>query len=120
MPFDSIAQHLAQVRTQIDRACDRLASPSADALDECSHDLESAMRQLSDCQLQLSAHAGNAEALEQAWHVRRSFLRARKLMESAASFHENWTRMRGAMVGGYTPTGDPGPVIHQSRICLQA
>jgi hypothetical protein len=41
-------------------------------------------------------------------------------MESAATFHETWARVRGAMVGGYTPTGDPGPVTHQSRICLQA
>jgi hypothetical protein len=120
MPYDSIAQHLAQVRTQLDRTCERLTSPTPDTLDACGLDLESAMRQLAACQPQFSAHAGDAEALEEAWHVRRSFLRARKLMESAATFHETWARVRGAMVGGYTPTGDPGPVTHQSRICLQA
>jgi hypothetical protein len=120
MPFDSIAQHLAQVRAQLDRTCERLTRPSPEALDECSYDLQSAMRQLAACQPQLSQYAGNAEALEEAWHVRRSFLRARTLMESAASYHDNWTRLRGAMSGGYTPTGDPGPVYHQSRICLQA
>jgi len=120
LPPDSIAQRLAQVRRQLDGACDRLTSPAAGALDDCSYDLESAMRQLAACQPELSAHAGDAEALEQAWHVRRSFLRASKLMESAAAFHENWTRLRGAISGGYTATGDPGPVVHQSRICLQA
>jgi hypothetical protein len=120
MPFDSIAGRLARVRSQLDRTCDRLLSPSPEALDQCSADLESAVRELADCQPQLSAHGSDADALEEAWHVRRNFLRARKLMESAAAFHENWLRARGAMIGGYTPSGDPGPVLHPSRICLQA
>jgi hypothetical protein len=120
MALDSITQHLAQVRLQLDRTCERLTSPSPEALDQCSQDLVSAMEQLAVCRPQLGAHAGDAEALAEAWHVRRSFLRARKLMESAASFHENWLRVRGAMIGGYTPSGDPSPVLHQSRICLQA
>ena len=54
------------------------------------------MRQLAACQPQLVAQRGNAAALEEAWQVRRSFLRARKLMQSAAVFHENWIRLRGA------------------------
>jgi hypothetical protein len=120
MAFDSIAERLAQVRSQLDRTCDRLTSPTPEALDRCSLDLESAIRELAARQPQLSAHAGDADALAEAWHVRRSFLRARKLMESATTFHENWLRMRGAMSGGYTPSGDPGPVLHQSRICFQA
>jgi hypothetical protein len=89
-------------------------------LEDCSSDLESAAWQLSECQPYLTSHAGDAEALAGAWNVRRSFVRARKLMESAAAFHEDWTRMRGAMSGGYTPSGDPGPVVHQARISLQA
>jgi hypothetical protein len=120
MAPDSISQHLAEIRSQLDRTCERLNSPSPEALDKCSHDLESAVLQLAACQSEFSAHAGDAESLEEAWRIRRSFLRARKLMESAARFHENWLRMRGAIIGGYTPTGDPGPVLHQGRICLQA
>jgi hypothetical protein len=120
MAADSIAQQLAQVRSQLDRACERLTSPSPEGLDQCSYDLESAMQQLAACQPQFSAQAGNAEALAEAWHVRRSFQRARRLMDSAAVFHDNWMRLRGVMSGGYTPTGDPGPVLHPSRICLQA
>src|SRR5262245_33789275 len=120
MAFDSIAERLAQVRSQLDRTCDRLLSPSPEVLDQCSLDLDSAMRQLAACQPHLSSHAGDADALAEAWHVRRSFLRARNLMESAATFHENWLRVRGAISAGYTPSGDPGPVLHQGRICLQA
>jgi hypothetical protein len=120
MPAQSIAQSLAQVRGQLDHACDRLVSPTAASLDACARDLESAVRQFTDFQPELRGHGGDAEALEQAWHVRRSFLRARKLMESAAAFHENWTRLRGTISGGYTATGDPGPVTHPRRICLQA
>lgn len=120
MASDSITRQLAEVRSRLDRACERLTSPSPEAMDQCSYDLESAMRQLAACQPQLSAHAGDAEALAEAWHVRRSFQRARRLMDSASVFHDNWMRLRGVMSGGYTPTGDPGPVVHQSRICLQA
>jgi hypothetical protein len=28
-------------------------------------------------------------------------------------------RVRGAMTGGYTATGEPGPALQGSRICLQ-
>jgi hypothetical protein len=112
----SIAQQLAQVRRQLDGACDRLTTPSPASLDACAHDLESAIGQLTACR----PSPADAEALEQAWHVRRSFLRARKLMESSAAFHENWTRVRGTISGGYTATGEAASIVHQGRICLQA
>jgi len=120
MAFDSIAQHLAEVRSQLDRTCGRLLTPSPEVLDQCSTDLEAAIRQLANCQPQLSSNTGDVDALAEAWHLRRTFLRARRLMESAATFHGNWVRVRGTMSGGYTPTGDPGPVLHHSRICLRA
>src|ERR1700720_4144258 len=102
MPTGTMAEHLAQVRSQLDRTCERLISPSPESLDACSEDLESAVRQLAAWQPQLSAQAGDPMALEEAWHVRRSFVRARKLMQTAAAFHDNWVRLRGAMSGGYT------------------
>ena len=120
MASESIAEHLARVRVELDRACERLTTPSPVVLDECSRDFESAMRQLAACQPRMSAHAGDAEALAEAWQVRRSFQRAQKLMESASAFHENWTRLRGSISGGYTACGEAPPVVHQGRICLQA
>jgi hypothetical protein len=59
-------------------------------------------------------------ALEEAWKVRRSFLRATKLLENAARFHENWGAIRGVMTGGYTNRGEPAPVRHSGRVFLEA
>ena len=120
MPPEAIVQQLATVRMQLDRACERFTSPSPDALEASSGELESAVRSLAECQPQLGAHAGNASALEEAWRVRRSLLHARKLLHGAATFHGNWMRIRGAMVGGYTSQGEPGSLLHAGRISLQA
>jgi len=115
-----MVERFAGVRTQLDRACERLLSPSPGALDECSVDLESAVRQLSEWQPRLAAVAGDAAVLEEVWRLRRSFERARRLLHGAEAFHTNWMRVRGAMSSGYTPTGEPGPGLQGCRISLQA
>ena len=120
MEPSAIVDRLAKVRRDLDRACERLTAPTAEAIEACSGELESAARQLIECQPDLGTQAGNPAALEEAWRVRRSFLRTRKLMQGAAMFHGNWIRLRGAMSGGYTQSGEPAPVLHGSRICLQA
>jgi hypothetical protein len=120
MQAEVILQHLATVRGQLDRVCERLTSPTPEALDGCSGELESAVRQLAEWQPHLGAQAGNPAALEEAWRVRQSFLRARSLMRGAATFHGNWMRIRGSMSAGYTAQGEPGPLGHASRVCLQA
>jgi uncharacterized membrane protein YccC len=116
----AIVDRLARVREDLDRACQRLTAPTAEVIEVCSGELESAARQLIEFQPELGAESGNAAALEEAWRVRRSFLRARKLIQGAAMFHGNWMRLRGTISGGYTPSGEPAPVLHGSRICLQA
>ena len=116
----SIMEHLARVRSQLDQAGERLTSPSTDALDSCTEDLASAVRQLAQWQPLLVAEAGNPAALEEAWRVRRSFQRVRALLHGAAGFHANWMRIRGTMSAGYTASGEPGPVRYGSRVCLQA
>ena len=120
MQAEAIQEHLATVRIQLDRVCERLTSPTPDALDGCCGQLESAVRQLAEYQPHLGAHAGNPAALEEAWRVRRSFLRARSLLRGAATFHGNWMRIRGTMSAGYTAQGEPRPIGHTSRIYLQA
>ena len=115
-----MVEDLAGVRRSLDRACQRIIVASGDALDECSHDLDAALRQLAECQSRLGPHAGDPAALEESWRVRRSFQRARSLLPSAAAYHAGWSRVRGAMSGGYTRSGDPAPLRHTSRLCLQA
>jgi hypothetical protein len=120
MPAGAIIEDLAEVRMKLDRACERLTVASAESLDDSSEDLDSAVRQLADCQARLMTQAGNPAALEEAWRVRRTFVRARMLLHKAAAFHGNWTRVRGAMSGGYTRTGEPEAVRHTGRVFLRA
>jgi hypothetical protein len=107
-------------RAQLDSACDLLLSPTPDALDRCSVLLESASHQMAACQSRIADARGDAAAIEAAWQVRRSFVRAGKLLENAARFHGDWLAVRGAMTGGYTNRGEPAPVRHTGRICLEA
>jgi hypothetical protein len=120
MQAEAIQEHLATVRRQLDQVCERLVSPTPDALDGCCGQLESAVRQLAEWQPHLGAQAGNPAALEEAWQVRRSFLCARSLLRGAATFHGNWMQIRGAMSAGYTSQGEARLIGHTSRICLQA
>jgi hypothetical protein len=116
----AIVDQLASVRGKLERTCAQLTSPSAEMLDLCAGELQSAIRQLAECQPQMGTQAGNPRVLEEAWRVRRTFLHVRRLIQSAAAFHANWVRLRGTISGGYTSTGEPVPVIHQGRVCLQA
>ena len=116
----AVIERFAATRAQLDSACDLLLSPTPDALDRCSVLLETAGRQMADCYSSLGEARGDAAAIEEAWRVRRSFLRAGKLLQNAASFHENWMSIRGSLTGGYTSRGEPAPVRHAGRICLEA
>ena len=113
-------ERLAATRAQLDAASEQLLAPTADAVDRCSALLESACNRLSDCRVDVAAAQGDPAALKEAWKVRRSFLRASKLLENAARFHENWGAIRGAMTGGYTSRGEPAPLRHTGRVCLEA
>jgi hypothetical protein len=113
-------ERLAATRAQLDSASEQLLSPTADAVDRCSALLESACSRLTDCRAEVAAAQGDPAALEEAWKVRRSFLRATKLLESAARFHENWVAIRGAMTGGYTNRGEPAAIQHPGRVFLEA
>jgi hypothetical protein len=116
----AVMERLAATRAQLDAASEQLLSPTADAVDRCSALLESACSRLTDCRAEVAAAQGDAGALEEAWKLRRSFQRASKLLESAARFHDNWVAIRGTMTGGYTNRGEPAPLRHPGRVCLEA
>ena len=118
MPTAALVEQLMSARQQLDFACGLLAKPSPEALECCSSVLEAAGRRLAECQPNFSQQAGNAAALEEAWRLRRSFVRTSRLLQNAADFHLNWLRLRGAMTGGYTGNGEAAPLVHGSRISL--
>src|SRR5207302_882839 len=107
-------------RMQLEAACDLLISPTPEILDRCSMLLESAGRQMEYCQSRIGEARGDPVAIEEAWRVRRSFVRAGKLLANAARFYGTWISIRGALTGGYTDRGEPAPVRHAGRICIEA
>ena len=63
-------------------------------------------------------HLAAAAALEEAWRLRRSYVRTVRLLQGASEFHLNWSQLRGAMTGGYRETGESAPVVYGHRISL--
>jgi|NGEPerStandDraft_6_1074524.scaffolds.fasta_scaffold10512_2 hypothetical protein len=118
MPTAPLVEQLMSARQQLDFACHLLVKPSPQAMDCCSSVLEAAGRRLAECQPAFSQQAGNAAALQEAWRLRRTYVRTARLLQGAADFHFNWLQLRGAMTGGYTGNGESAPLMHSSRISL--
>lgn len=118
MSAQALVEQVAAARQQVDFAGGLLLKPSPEALEQCSTILEEAGRQLAQWQPELTLIRGDAAALAEAWHLRRSVQRTSRLLQGAAEFHSNWLRARGAMTGGYTETGESAPLLHSKRICL--
>ena len=102
---------------EVDRACELLTSPSAESLDRCSQILEMAGRRLAESEARWGG--GDVAVMEGAQRLWTSVRRAARLLDGAARFHLNWSRLRGAMTGGYTERGDPAPVSRGSRISIR-
>src|SRR4051812_14793201 len=75
MSASAVVEQFTAAREQLDSACDLLRSPTPEVLDRCSVLLESAGRQMADCQSRIAEVRGDPVALEEAWRVRRSFVR---------------------------------------------
>ena len=118
MPTAALVEQLMSARQQLDFASKLLAKPSPEAMESCSSVLEAAGRQLSEWQPTFSQQAGDAAALEEAWRLRRSFVRTSRLLQGVGDFHRNWLQIRGTITGGYTETGESAPIIHANRISL--
>jgi hypothetical protein len=114
----ALVEQLMSARQQLDFASNLLAKPSPEALESCSSVLEAAGRHLAEWQPAFPQHAGDAVALEEAWRLRRSFMRTARLLQGAGDFHRNWLQLRGAITGGYTETGESAPIMHASRISV--
>ena len=119
MDATALVEQLVSARQQLDFAGTLLTKPSPDALDQCSTILEDAGRQLTQWAPEFSLRGEDAEALAEAWNLRRSYQRSSRLLQGAADFHMNWVKARGAMTGGYTGTGESAPLLHGSRICVE-
>jgi len=111
-----LMQQLVATRSDVDRACELLVSPSPGSLDRCSRVLEAAIHRLAESQPQSGAPPA---VLGEAYRLRAAVRRAASLLEGANGFHLNWSHLRDAMTGGYTGRGDPAPVPRGSRISIR-
>jgi hypothetical protein len=119
MGTGALLKRLMSARQQLDFASKLLTRPSPEALDKCSSVLEAAGHDLAECQPALARQAGNAEALEEARRLRRSYVRTARLLRGAVDFYLNWMKFRGAMTGGYTGNGESAPLLLGKRISVQ-
>jgi hypothetical protein len=119
MPAADVVEQLLAARSEVDRACALLVSPSPEALDRCSRVLETAGSRLEEWRPRLREGIGNPAALEQARRLQAAVRRAGRLLEGASSFHLNWSRWLGAVSAGYTERGDPAPVPRGNRILVR-
>jgi hypothetical protein len=114
----STAEQLRTCSAGLDHACDRLAEPSPESLGLCSTILESAIEHLSA--LQPTLNHGDAEALAEAWRLRRTVRRAGLLLTSAADYHRRWQERLGIQTAGYGPDGRAGNSAVSGRLCVRA
>jgi len=119
MPATELMEQLVTARSDVDRACELLVTPSPGSLDRCSRVLEAAVQQLAESQPQLRRGVGDPTVMGEAYRLRAAVRRAASLLEGANGFHLNWSRLRDAMTGGYTGRGDPAPVPRGSRISIR-
>jgi hypothetical protein len=112
-------EELRHIAGQAGAACDLLEAPSPDALDGCSTALEAAVDRLASLQSRGAEFAGNAEALAEAWRLRRTARRAAALLEKAAAYHRDWHALVGVMTAGYGPGGQAAESPRAGRVCLQ-
>lgn len=113
-PPRDAALSLRQARSQLERACQMLLWPSAEALNGCGSLLASVAAEM-EASRPGWLMAGRLGA-EEAQLTRKALKHARRLLENAADFHSRWQRIRRAMTGGYQADGTPGQVPCTARI----
>jgi hypothetical protein len=116
---------LRRARLALIEAGDLLRSPRPARLERCEAALGLAVRELTACKAALG-DGGNRpdalacpETLAEARGLKTALERASRLLDSAADHHRRWSRVLGALVGGYTAQGEAAAVTPPSRTILR-
>ena len=117
----SASERLAAARAAVERASQFLLSPTPEQMDGCARQLETAISEITEFHNTVTltepgSGAPRQDAIGQARLLKRSIVRAARLLESAALYHANWIRCLGALSGGYTPQGQPAAVERHVRL----
>ena len=104
---------------EVERACALMVTASPEAFDGCVSALEVAAGGLARLGPGLASGHGAAEALEEAWRLRRSVRKARALLEGASEYHARWNERIGVRTAGYGSDGAPGETPRPGRVLLR-
>jgi len=111
-----IAERLAAIRAQVDRACTMLISPDPGNLEESSRFLQAASLDLAGI---ASPIAATENTLAASRSLRSSVRHAAALLQHAAAFHQGWRRILGSICSGYQPGGSPPAIERQARVSIE-
>ena len=116
-----LSEPLAAARTEVERACHLLLSPTPEQLDQSARRLSDAVAAVTACReaARGSSQPPGPSVAAEARSLQQSIGRARRLLEAAAAFHANWVQYLGALCAGYTDRGEAAAVERASRLCAR-
>jgi hypothetical protein len=112
---------LADVRAEVQRACDLLCAPSPAAVDRCTVAIGSAISLLGEWRKRFQGHdpITNRMTVEEALRLRATVQRVSRLLEAAAAYHAGWRQALGSLCAGYTASGGAAAAARPGRLCLR-
>jgi hypothetical protein len=112
---------LAEVRAEVQRACDLLCAPSPAAVDHCTVVIGSAISLLGEWRRRFQGHdrTANRVTLEEALRLKATVRRVGRLLEAAAAYHAGWRHALGSLCAGYTASGAAAAAGRPARLCLR-
>ncbi len=119
MPSAAAAELLVTAQSEVKRASDLLIAPTPEALNGCQNALQSAISQLNEYRAQHSENQPDSGAALLIKGLRTEVVRAGRLLQNLARFHQGWDRVLGSISGGYLAGGSPAPVARTGRICCR-
>jgi hypothetical protein len=114
----NVVEGLSSARFQVERVCRLLVSASPEFLEGCPGLLEKACCVIAEFRPWLNAARGSLDVRLEAYRLQFAVRHAARLLANAWEYHAQWNRLLGSMTSGYTPGGDPAPVIRRGRVYL--
>jgi hypothetical protein len=112
---------LAEIRVEVQRACDLLRDPSPAAVDGCAVAIGSAIARLGEWRKRFQGQdkTANRLTLEEAVRLQAAVRLAGRLLETAAEYHARWRLVLGSLCAGYTASGAAAAAARPGRLCLR-
>jgi hypothetical protein len=108
---------LKSSRSELERICKLLESPTPASLDRCGAAMQRVIGELEEKRKWMS-QAGEAGVAE-ARRLRSAIRRARALLNLAANYHARWRCILAGMSGGYTVNGAPAPLPSRALVSIR-